>query len=167
MTELIQSGLDPEAIAQALLEQNRKQSEGELTSNELFSDKILMTSQALAFRSPTLADIPSIVDIINAAYEREVHGPEAFREGITVKKDEIESMMNDGNYKWLVVEAPDGRGIESDGHMLGVCAFSTDGISRKNGYQYSRLHNMSFRCGRGSCWINSVSCCPSSISRSI
>lgn len=140
MTELIQSGLDPEAIAQALLEQNRKQSEGEVTSTELFSDKILMTSQALAFRSPTDADIPTIVEIINAAYDAEIHGPESFRKGITVKKDEIESMISDGNYKWIVVEAPDGRGIESDGQMLGVCAFTTDGISRKNGIHLSNQY---------------------------
>jgi hypothetical protein len=134
VTELIQSGLNPQQIAEALLEQNRKQSEGDLIeSNELFSEKILMTSQALAFRSAASDDLKKITQIINSAYKAEIQGEEAFRSGTTVTENEIGEMMADPVYKWIVVEAPSGRAVESDGQMLGVCAFTTDGISRKNG----------------------------------
>jgi hypothetical protein len=134
VTELLQSGLNPQAIAEALVEQNRKQSEGELNgNNELFSEKILMTSQALAFRSATSEDLKKITQIINSAYKAEIQGDEAFRSGTTVTENDIKEMMEDSVYKWLVVEAPSGRAVESDGQMLGVCAFTTDGISRKNG----------------------------------
>ena len=134
MTELIQSGLNPQAIAEVLLEQNRRQSEGDWSAgDELFSEKILMTSQALAFRSAVSDDLKGITQIINAAYKAETQGEEAFRSGATVTESEVKVMMEDPVHKWIVVEAPSGRAVESDGQMLGVCAFTTDGISRKNG----------------------------------
>jgi hypothetical protein len=139
VTELIQSGLDPQAIAEALIAQNRKQAEGDgdPINTELFSEKILMTSQALAFRRGTPEDAPIISRLINAAYLPEITGVEAFRSGPTVTESQVQKMLEDLIHQWIVVEVPNGRGVESDGQMLGVCAFTTDGISRKNGHELS------------------------------
>lgn len=106
-------------------------------NNEVFSDSILLSSQALAYRIATLNDIQRISQIINIAYSCEINGSESFRSGITVTEDEIKELIEDTSYKWLLVEVPDGRGVETDGQAIGVCAFTTDGISRKNGeYRY-------------------------------
>jgi hypothetical protein len=130
---MIQSGLDPQAIANALIEQTRLKAEGTNESQEIFSDKVIIAAQALAYREADVEDAQRITELINLSYDPEVHGPESFREGPTVLISDVQSLILDSSYHWLVVEAPSGRGIESDGAMLGVCCFTTDGVSRKNG----------------------------------
>lgn len=59
---------------------------------------------------------------------------EGFRRGKALPDDAIESLFfNDPSFKWLIVEAPNGHGIEKDGVILGASCFSTDGISKRNG----------------------------------
>ena len=133
VTELIQSGLNPQQIADHLMEQSRRQSEGIEEEPEVFSDEVLIASQALAFREASKDDAGKISRIINDAYQGEIVGPEAFREGPTVTESIIADMLDIDTYHWTLVEAPCGRGIEEDGTVLGVCCFTTDGVSRRNG----------------------------------
>ncbi len=99
--------------------------------NEHFSDKIQIAAQPLAFRNATNTDIRQIIMILKLAYDCEVHGSESFRSAPVISFDSID--LSDQSYTWLVVEVPSGRGIEADGALIGVCCYSTDGISRKNG----------------------------------
>ena len=88
--------------------------------------------------------MPVITRIINAAYEKEVIGKEAFRRGPhTVSESLISSLVQTSSsgseseaqeaYQWVLLEVPCGMNIETDGTVLGVCCFTTDGVCRKNG----------------------------------
>lgn len=133
VTELIERGLNPQQIANHLMEQSRRQAQGIEDEPEIFSDQITIASQALAFRDALLEDAAMISRIINDAYHGEVIGDEAFREGPTVSETLISDMLAIDTYHWTVVEAPRGFGIEENGTVLGVCCYTTDGVSRKNG----------------------------------
>jgi hypothetical protein len=128
--QLIESGLDPQMIAETLLEES-KPIDPHVSHREEFSDKIMIASQALAFRKAVQSDIKQILIILKLAYDSEVYGPESFRSPPAMTLDTIN--LDDDSYKWIVVEVPCGRGIENDGAIIGVCCYSTDGISRKNG----------------------------------
>jgi hypothetical protein len=133
VTELIESGLNPQQIANYLMEQSQRQAAGIEDEPEIFSEEITIASQALAFRDATPEDAGTISRIINDAYQGEVIGDEAFREGPTVSEDLITDMLAIDTYKWTVVEVPCGYGIEEDGTVMGVCCYTTDGVSRRNG----------------------------------
>jgi len=135
ITDMIQSGMDSQTIADNLVEQSRRESKGVIEVQEVFSDEITVSAQALAFRNATAADIEVIARLINSAYAKEVFGHEAFREGPTITEDTVALMLGDATYYWTLVEAPCGRGVEDDGTVLGVCCFTTDGISKKNGQE--------------------------------
>lgn len=91
-------------------------------------------SQALAYRDATTEDEEVIVRIINAAYAPEVSGQEAFRVGPgTVTRGEVQALLACPAHQWLLLELPRGRNIETDGTVLGVCCYTTDGVCRKNG----------------------------------
>ncbi len=157
--DLIESGLNPEDIATALTTEDAMKSEKEelgeieVIEREQFPDEILLMSQALAFREPTMEDIDGIVYVLNDAYTLEIEGAEAFRKynnndnvnnvkkeangktnnkGLVVDENLIKEMMESKEYKFLITEAPDGRGVEEDGTILGVCCYTTDGVSRRN-----------------------------------
>ena len=130
---LVESGSLPnEIIAQLSAE---KQSADEPFENENFSDQIKIISQALAFRTPISSELPALLELLNNAYKAEIVGPECFRQGPVFSVDEIAVMLADPTYKWLIVEAPNGRGVISDGSIIGCCCFSTDGVSRRNGLE--------------------------------
>lgn len=80
-------------------------------------------------------DVDVIVRIINAAYEQEVTGAEAFREGPgTVSGPQVKELLSsESPYQWVLLEVPCGMNIETDGTVLGVCCYATDGVCRKNG----------------------------------
>ena len=145
--DLIESGLNPEDIAAALTTEDAMKREKEelgeieVIEREQFPDEILLMSQALAFREPTIDDVDAIVYVLNDAYTLEIEGPEAFRKNTTtatdnndlvVNKTIIKDMIKSNEYKFLITEAPDGRGVEADGTILGVCCYTTDGVSRRN-----------------------------------
>mmetsp|Transcript_14544 Transcript_14544/g.24152 ORF Transcript_14544/g.24152 Transcript_14544/m.24152 type:complete len:332 (+) Transcript_14544:201-1196(+) len=137
--DMIESGMEPQKIADTLLEQAERVREGlpamREEEQEFFSDEIIIASQALAYRDAIDDDVDVIVRIINAAYEKEVVGPEAFREGPgTVSGSEVrELLVGESSYQWVLLEVPCGMNIETDGTVLGVCCYTTDGICRKNG----------------------------------
>lgn len=134
---MVESGLGTDEIAVALRDMAELKSlenvEG-ISKMEAFPDEIRLIAQALAFRgSETESDLDSFTDVITAAYSEEVNGVERFRQGEAMSKDYLKNLYEDKSYKWLAVEAPNGQGAEIDGAVLGVCCFSTDGMSRKNG----------------------------------
>ena len=68
------------------------------------------------------------------AYETEVRGKEAFRDGPgTITENLVIELLNSRDYQWLLLEVPRGMHIEKDGTVLGVCCYSTHGVSRRNG----------------------------------
>jgi hypothetical protein len=141
--ELVESGLGPEQIAAKLLEDKEaellEEEEGPAES-EHFPDEIKMIAQALCFRVGTINDIDDITKVLNAAYNLEikntVENKEAFRSADNddaVSIHDIADLFDDSSYRWLLVEAPSGHGIEVDGILLGVVCYSVDGVSKKNG----------------------------------
>ena len=75
-----------------------------------------------------------ICRILNAAYEPEVSGGEAFRAGPgTVTEAGVASLLACEGHRWVLLEVPCGMAIETDGSVLGVCCYTTDGVCRKNG----------------------------------
>ena len=138
--DLVQAGVAPEMIARTLdseLQTKRLEEEEGPATKEEFPDEILLISQALAFRQPSIEDASIICRLLNEAYKDEILGPEAFREEQPLVTEESILAMLEGqkaaSFRWLCVEAPDGRGVEEDGAMLGVCCFTTDGVSKCNG----------------------------------
>ena len=104
---------------------------------ESFPDEIRIIAQALAYRDVESEDIDRLHDVLSAAYSAEVQGTEKFRTGDAISRDNLTSLHSDKSYRWLIVEAPNGQGVEVDGAVLGVCCYSTDGVSRKSGnYSY-------------------------------
>ena len=134
---MVEGGLGTDEIAAALNDMAELKCletvEG-FPERESFPDEIKVIAQALAFRnSGSEFDLDIFVDVLSAAYSEEVNGLERFRHGEAMSKDLLKSLYHDKSYQWIVVEAPNGQGVEVDGAVLGVCCFSTDGISRKNG----------------------------------
>lgn len=127
---LVESGLTPEEIVKTVTAE-MDHSEGGL--EESFTSELKLVSQALAFRRPSISDTCEITSVLNEAYMAEIKGRESFREGVGIDKRTIESIFCDDSYKWIVVESPNGQGIVNDGAIIGVCCYSTDGVSRKNG----------------------------------
>jgi GNAT superfamily N-acetyltransferase len=148
MITLMEQGLSADEIGKALEEEAIKkkliEEEGDV---EIFPDEIEIIAQALAFRTADVSDIGNIATILNAAYKPEVRGDEAFRsseDGIAVTEVDIRGLFHDEDYTWTVAEAPNGRGIEEDGVMLGVCCFSTTGTSKKDGEIEGRLGSIRY-----------------------
>lgn len=73
-------------------------------------------------------------------------GKEAFRRGPgTVSKALVSRLLQGGGYQWVLLEVPNGCNIESDGTVLGVCCFTTDGVCRKNGEDMFRQADRTIR----------------------
>ena len=105
-----------------------------INGKEVFSDEIMIISQALAFRVGTIIDLDEITELLNSAYAVEISGEESFRQAPGVNKERVmELLQPNSGYDWMVCEAPNGRGVEADGVILAACCFSTDGASKKNG----------------------------------
>lgn len=136
ITTLIEAGLNPEEIARNLQEEASKtkriEFEGE-SDDEIFPDEIKVIAQALAFRNANFDDLDAIKLTLKSAYRCEIEGPESFRKGSVMNDEMVESLLRDSSYSWILVEAPNGQGVEEDGKLLGVCCFSTDGVSKRNG----------------------------------
>lgn len=130
---LMESGLTPEEIAKTMQAERERAIEGESESDEEFPKEIRTMSQALAFRVGTIDDIQNIWKLLNKAYGAETSGSEAFRSGEAVMLSTIEHLFADESYRWTLMEAPSGHDEESDGVLLGLCCFSTTGVSRRNG----------------------------------
>ena len=150
--ELAESGVSAEGIAAALVEDNVRRelakTEGSSTyaeDTEIFPDEIKVIAQALAYRLATEQDLEEITRLLNAAYAPEVAvPPKGFRVGEAVTRESVEALFHDPAYKWTVVEAPSGRDVELDGVILGVCCYSTDGVSRKNGQVEGQLGSVRY-----------------------
>ena len=134
---MVEGGMGTDEIAIALREMaelKELESVEGVTKIESFPDEIRIISQALAFRDIDMeCDIDNCTDVLAAAYIEEVHGIERFREGDAISRDQLKDLCDDKSYRWLIVEAPNGQGVEADGAILGVSCFSTDGTSRRNG----------------------------------
>ncbi len=97
-------------------------------------EEIKVIAQALAFRVPTQSDLKEIVAVLKSAYSSEIRGPESFRSDKTaIEEDVVANLLSDSSYQWCVAEVPNGKGYVPDGAIIGVCCYSTDGVSRKNG----------------------------------
>lgn len=135
VANFIESGLDPDQIIEKFREADHLKAleavEG--SHEEKIPDEIQLISQALAYRDAVLSDFDIIYSLIKSAYSPEIKGSESFRTGEVVSEELLRCLLEDCSYRWLIMEAPSGRGIEEDGLMLGVSCFSTDGISKRNG----------------------------------
>lgn len=136
LMDLIEAGLDPEQIIQKFKNDDEQKAledvEGD-DSDEVFPDEVIIISQALAYREAVASDAEELSRLLNSAYAPEVSGSESCRDGQSVELSDIEGLLKNPTYKWLVVEAPSGKNIELDGVILGAACFSVDGSSRKNG----------------------------------
>ena len=133
---LVEGGHGTDEIATALQDMSDlkalQAAEGEKV--ERFPDEIRIIAQALAFRHTVAkSDYESILGILSAAYIAEVNGLESFRDGESINKEDLVDLFRDDSYQWIMVECPNGQGVEPDGAIIGVCCFSTNGISRRNG----------------------------------
>lgn len=136
LMDLIEAGLDPEQIIQKFKNDDEQKALEDLEgddSDEVFPDEVVIIAQALAYREATIDDLSELFNLLNSSYSPEVSGSESCREGPTIDQSEVEKLLKDPTYKWLVVEAPSGKNIELDGVVLGAACFSMDGSSRKNG----------------------------------
>lgn len=137
---LIQDGHLPLEIAKKVLncEKNlQAPSERHVSETETFPDELLVISQALAYRKPTLADSKHMYNLINKCYYPEVDGSESFRTGYFMSIENIESSIVDASLSWLLVEVPEGRETDDDGSIIALCSFTTDGKSRRNGTSFA------------------------------
>jgi uncharacterized protein YoaH (UPF0181 family) len=130
--ELMEKGMTAEEIAKKL-QSDREKSFEPPDSDEEFASEIKTVSQAFAFRRGNEHDIPEIFNLLNSAYQCEVKGDEKFRAGEAMTMESVMDLFSDETYRWLVMEAPNGFEDETDGLMLGVSCFTTDGVSRRNG----------------------------------
>ena len=131
---LVESGFTPDEIMNQLKDQSDTWKNGTDKEKEKFSNEIMLISQPLAYRDATLEDAPFLERLLNNAYNAESLGPEAFREGNVTNLTSIEDLISSNEYKWIIMEAPDGlRGDEQDGFLLGASCYSTSGTSRRNG----------------------------------
>lgn len=139
--ELVESGSTSEEVIRNLQEEQQQSLIS--SERERFPDEIELISQALAFRTPSEGDTLDIYKLICEAYKDEFIGDEAFLENVDCKPEDKHKILSfntlsqllqaSSNYNWLVMECPNGRGVVDDGTMIGVCCFSTNGVSRKNG----------------------------------
>lgn len=134
---LLESGVSPEEAAKKMEFEAEKAALEEVEGpdeEETFTDEIKIISQALAFRKAEPDDLMEVMRLLNAAYSVETgDGEESFRRGDGMSVEVLISLFDDKSYEWLVVEAPNGREAVKDGTLLGVCVYSTDGVSRRNG----------------------------------
>jgi hypothetical protein len=133
---LVESGLGTDEIAQVLYDESvLKELEKVEGARELkIPDEIRIIAQALAYREDIYdEDLPKVHGVLNQAYSAEIRGSEAFREGEGVSLETIKDLFEDESYKWLVVEVPNGHGVEEDGAILGAVCFSVSGLSKRNG----------------------------------
>ena len=103
---------------------------------ESFPEEVVTISQALAYRRANINDVSNIFEVLNSSYVGEICGDESFRiDEPVISRDKIASSMCEGGggLSWLIMEVPEGRGTSADGSIIAVCAFTTDGISRRNG----------------------------------
>jgi hypothetical protein len=131
-TEELFKKLQEEAMENLAIQED-KQHGVSSSKQEKFPNEIKIISQGLAYRKGELADLDEIHTLLTEAYHEETEGEESFRTGPVITKDVINQYLNDPSYHWLVTEAPQGFELEKDGVILGVCCFSTDGISKRNG----------------------------------
>lgn len=143
---LAETGLDPVKIAEFLQQKDyvKLLEDLEGVHVEDFPDEIKVIAQALAFRWGNREDFPTIWKLLQISYHPEVEGPEAFRNAMAMELEVIKDVFVDSSYQWLIVEAPNGQEIEEDGIILGVCCFSTDGTSKKNGIVEGKLGTIRF-----------------------
>lgn len=142
---MAESGQFAEDIGKTLAEENylldlEKLDEYDTDVSEKFPNEIKLIAQALCFRKGTKDDMNIIHKVLNSAYFVEIESSsniikqEVFRNDTeAVTCEFIEHLFDQESLKWLVVEAPNGQGIENDGVMLGACCYSVDGVSKRNG----------------------------------
>jgi N-acetylglutamate synthase-like GNAT family acetyltransferase len=132
---LIQDGKVPLEIAQKVLnfENASDPLERADLQRESFSDEMVAISQALAYRQASAGDSTAICRLLNQAYAPEVVGSESFRLGDFMSAEDISTSIDEGELNWLIMEVPEGRQTDSDEAIIGICSYSTDGISRRNG----------------------------------
>ena len=135
LADLVESGLNLEQIIQHFksADEAKAINDKEWDDVEVFPDEIQIISQALAYREATAEDSDELCGLMNSAYKQETTGSESFRMGDVVSREGIDDILKDKTYKWLLVEAPSGKGVERDGVILGAVCFSMDGVARKNG----------------------------------
>eukprot|EP01031_Cornospumella_fuschlensis_P045764 gene45764-56014_t len=138
-------GLNPEEVMRRLHEEAELQLLGdEAPDADHIPSHIYIIAQALAYRSAIPEDESELHGLLNEAYRDEIEGPESFRTGEAVSRDEVNFYLNSPNFNWILAEAPNGHGIEKDGILLGACCFSTDGVSRRNGLEEGRLGSLRY-----------------------
>lgn len=139
---LVESGSLPNEIIEKLTAD--KIASTETFDDETFPDKIMIISQALAFRTPTIHDIAEIFTVLSSAYKGEIVGSESFRKGTVFTRSDVSDLFEDSTYDWLLVEAPSGRGIINDGSIIACCCYSKDGVSKRNGVVEGNLGTFRF-----------------------
>lgn len=130
-------------------EQEAAADQDEAVRQKLVPDEAFVVSQALAFRPAEAADAKAIAGLLAAGYAAEHTGKEAFRrQGGDATADDVSELLAGGAYEWLLCEAANGRGVEQDGALLGLCAYGTGGVSRRNGAVEGKLASVRFVCVR-------------------
>eukprot|EP00596_Hydrurales_sp_CCMP1899_P009279 CAMPEP_0119046652 /NCGR_PEP_ID=MMETSP1177-20130426/48052_1 /TAXON_ID=2985 /ORGANISM="Ochromonas sp, Strain CCMP1899" /LENGTH=157 /DNA_ID=CAMNT_0007020119 /DNA_START=25 /DNA_END=499 /DNA_ORIENTATION=- len=125
---MVESGLGTDEIAVALQEMKELKEmeavEGKGGDKmEAFPDEIRLIAQALAFRGvENDDDIKPLSDVLSSAYSDETNSDESFRKGEAISKEYFTDLYLDKSNKWLIVEAPNGQGVEADGAVLGAAA---------------------------------------------
>jgi N-acetylglutamate synthase-like GNAT family acetyltransferase len=144
--ELIDKGYESTQIVDILREEEQRRDEPK-DEVELFPDAIRIAAQALAFRQAVIADAEQIYELLKEAYKSEVDGPEASLTAdskSSITKEDIVHYIEGQGYQFLLTEAPNGYGIESDGRIIGACCFSTDGESKRNGIVEGKLASVRY-----------------------
>eukprot|EP01035_Chromulina_nebulosa_P029874 gene29874-39651_t len=145
VTNLIESGLCPDEIIRHFRSEDEKKLHQVTTESEIFPDEIYQISQAFAYRSASKSDEVSIFNLLHRAYSIEIDGDESFRCGEAVSMDTIRNLLDDDeSYQWILAELPSGRHVGNDGALIGVCCFSTTGLSRRNGIVEGNLGSIRF-----------------------
>ncbi len=143
VTNLIESGLCPDEIINHFRSEDEKKV-NQSSESEIFPDEIYQISQAFAYRSACLSDDISIFNLLYKSYSIEIDGDESFRSDEAVSLDTIRSLLNDDTYQWILAELPSGQYVGNDGALIGVCCFSTTGLSRRNGKVEGKLGSIRF-----------------------
>lgn len=146
---LIEDGKLPLEIAKKILNTNDdnllQPGDKQEMVPERFPDEIVTISQALAYRRATLDDVTSIFEILNTSYAAETVGCESFRmDEPAIPSEDIALSISEESLSWLIVEVPEGRGTSADGSIIAMCAFTTDGMSRRNGEIEGNLGSIRF-----------------------
>ena len=145
VTNLIESGLCPDEIINHFRSEDEKKiHQPTTTESEIFPDEIYQISQAFAYRSASKSDEVSIFNLLHRSYSIEIDGDESFRSGEAVSIDTIRNLIDDESYQWILAELPSGRHVGNDDSLIGVCCFSTTGLSRRNGIVEGKLGSIRF-----------------------